>query len=205
MAPPLRPLFFVDLDETIGYMEAWYDGTDPLITAQKTLAMYLGRMNESTGNRRDMLHRTCSTYTTLIARLRASTSFEVTGAKFTAVVRPDAREFLETLSGHGEVHLLTSAHPLYAERALESMGLRPLVGNLYSLKEMTVPTPNPHKAPWVLIDDLSPEANGPQTKCKWVDPLCIPAAHTFQVPVWNSRGKNDSELMAVLPEILQHF
>jgi hypothetical protein len=196
-----RPVIFVDLDETLVRAESWglYGNRDPLDVLAESAVRYEQRSGSS------LIARRLLAIARESVQLRGAptVTFEASDgpSTYSVIVRPNIREMLESLQRVGELHLLTAGSRVYGERVLNAANLRGYFGDVYSLKDQPDLSWAANR-PWVLIDDLSPTANGPVGKCRLVDPSADPEQHVVQVDRFTlgSDGEGFDEVVAAIEQ-----
>jgi len=104
--------FFVDLDETL------------IVSVYESYEELLKKLDEYKNSESKLKKRMLEKYTPEVINLyKNGYYFEIAGQNFTIIPRPHLHEFINSLSAKGDVHILTSSHPSYANQIVNAFDI----------------------------------------------------------------------------------
>jgi hypothetical protein len=195
-------LIFVDLDETLLHTMS------PPVNIDTRIERYVHRVNTAHAHGDVDGMRLANRLLTLTQAVKDTWETAIPFNEFETdarvALRPGVVEGLNGLYGLGDVMVFTAANRAYAEQALAISGLRPLVQNVFSLRD----SPDLSWAfsrPRVLLDDTPAHE---KLACLGVDPESFSFVHVEVAP-FTAVGRDVPPLTDYVPQahrklLLQH-
>ncbi len=154
-----------------------------------------------------------------IPLIKSSPTIEVRGENYVIVPRPHVSEFIESLNNMGDVYILTSSDPEYANKIVDVLNIS---AQVLSTRDFEASSPeqmeDPNRGPgsikrligdveFVLIDDLPLDCSGMNRKMNLlgVEDSQDHGKYSVQVKRWVLGGRffdpNDTELLDILRQL----
>lgn len=186
-------LVFVDLDETLLHTMS------PPVNIDARIERYAQRVATAYAHGDTNAIRLENRLLTLVQAIKDRWETAIPFNEFETdarvAIRPGVVEGLQALYGLGDVSVFTAADRAYAEQALLISGLRPLVNNVFSLRD----SPDLSWAfsrPRVLLDDTPAHE---KLSCLGVDPESFSFVHVEVVP-FTAVGSDVPPLTTYVPQ-----
>ena len=186
-------LIFVDLDETLLHTMS------PPVNIDARIEQYAQRVDMAHAHGDMNAMRLANRLLTLAQAIKDTWETAIPFNEFETdarvALRPGVVEGLQGLYGLGDVSVFTAADRAYAEQALAISGLRPLVNNVFSLRD----SPDLSWAfsrPRVLLDDTPAHE---KLACLGVEPESFSFVHVEVTP-FTAVGRDVPPLTAYVPQ-----